>query len=75
MTTIRAFYTNFRRRNFDSHLQALGSDAREARIVADDLIVESAIEFDEEPDDAEDMVVQFKEFLDTVTPDDFATGS
>lgn len=41
---------------------------------SDDLIEESAIEFDEQdPDQAEDMVNQFKEFLDTVTPDDFAT--
>ena len=54
---------------------ALAVRANAPIFVADDLIVESAIEFDEEPDDAEDMVVQFKEFLDTVTPDDFATGS
>ncbi len=40
---------------------------------SDDLIVESAIEFDDEPDDAEDMVSKFKEFLDQVSPDDFAT--
>ncbi len=40
---------------------------------ADELIDESAIEFEQDADDAEDMVTQFKEFLDNVTPDDFAT--
>jgi len=40
---------------------------------SDDLISESAIEFDDEPDEAEDMVTKFKEFLDQVSPDDFAT--
>lgn len=40
---------------------------------ADALIDESAIEFEQDADDAEDMVTQFKEFLDNVTPDDFAT--
>lgn len=39
---------------------------------SDDLITESSIEFDEEPDEAEDMVAKFKEFLDDVSPDDFA---
>ncbi len=39
----------------------------------DDLIAESAIEFEEEPDDPEEMVNQFKEFLDQVSPDDFAS--
>jgi len=39
---------------------------------ADDLIAESGIEFEEEPDDPEEMVNQFKEFLDSVSPDDFA---
>ncbi len=40
---------------------------------SDELITESAIEFDDEPDDPEDMVSKFKEFLDQVSPDDFAT--
>lgn len=40
---------------------------------SDQLIDESAIEFEEDEDDAEDMVTQFKEFLENVTPDDFAT--
>lgn len=40
---------------------------------ADELIAESGIEFDEEPDDPEEMVNQFKEFLDSVSPDDFAS--
>ena len=41
---------------------------------ADDVIEEHAIEFEHEPDDAEDMVEQFKAFLDEVTPDDFSEG-
>ena len=41
----------------------------------DDVIEENAIEFEHEPDDAEDMVEQFKAFLDEVTPDDFSESS
>lgn len=39
---------------------------------ADDLLEENAIEFEHEPEDDEDMVEKFKEFLDQVTPEDFA---
>lgn len=39
---------------------------------ADELIAGSAIEFEEEPPDSEEMVEQFREFLENVTPDDFA---
>ncbi len=39
---------------------------------ADGLLDENAIEFDHEPEDDEDMVEKFKEFLDNVTPEDFA---
>ena len=39
---------------------------------ADDLLDENAIEFEHEPEDDEDMVEKFKEFLDQVTPEDFA---
>ncbi len=42
---------------------------------ADDLLDENAIEFEHEPEDAEDMVEKFKEFLDQVTPEDFMEGS
>lgn len=40
---------------------------------ADDLVENSGIEFEEDLDDAEAMVNEFKEFLENVTPDDFAT--
>lgn len=40
--------------------------------VADDVLEENAIEFEHEPEDAEDMVEAFKQFLDEVTPEDFA---
>lgn len=39
---------------------------------AEDLLDENAIEFEHEPEDDEDMVEKFKEFLDQVTPEDFA---
>lgn len=39
---------------------------------ADDLLDENAIEFEHEPEDDEDMVEKFKEFLDQVAPEDFA---
>ena len=42
---------------------------------ADDVIEESAIEFEgEEVEDTEQVVEKFKDFLDNVTPEDFAQG-
>ncbi len=40
--------------------------------VADKVIEDSALEFEEDVDEADDVVERFKEFLDDVTPDDFA---
>jgi bifunctional DNase/RNase len=40
--------------------------------VADDVIEESAIEFEGEEVDEEEMVGEFRRFLDNVTPDEFA---
>ena len=42
---------------------------------ADDVISESAIEFEHEVEDTDDVVEKFKEFLDQVTPEDFAGES
>ena len=39
---------------------------------AEDVIAESAIEFEHEVEDTEEVVDRFKEFLDQVTPEDFA---
>gem|GEM_PF-4065074 len=39
------------------------------------MIEESAIEFEHEVEDTEEVVDKFKEFLDEVTPDDFAEGN
>ena len=39
---------------------------------ADDVIAESAIEFEHEVEDTEEVVEKFKDFLDRVTPEDFA---
>jgi uncharacterized protein len=43
--------------------------------VAEDVIQESAIEFEHEVEDTEEVVDKFKKFLDEVTPEDFASGS
>jgi bifunctional DNase/RNase len=46
-----------------------------APIFADEgVIEESAIEFEHDVEDTEEVVDKFKEFLDEVTPDDFAKG-
>jgi uncharacterized protein len=42
---------------------------------AEDVIQESAIEFEHEVEDTEEVVDKFKKFLDEVTPEDFASGS
>ena len=42
---------------------------------AEDVIEESAIEFEHDVEDTEEVVDKFKEFLDEVNPDDFAQGS
>ena len=39
---------------------------------ADEVIAESAIEFEHEVEDTEEVVEKFKDFLDQVTPEDFA---
>ena len=41
---------------------------------AEDVIEESAIEFEHEVEDTEEVVDRFKEFLDEVSPEDFAGG-
>ncbi len=42
---------------------------------ADEVISESAIEFEHEVEDTDDVVEKFKEFLDRVSPEDFAGES
>jgi len=42
---------------------------------ADEVIAESAIEFEHEVEDTEEVVEKFKDFLDRVTPEDFAGDS
>ena len=41
---------------------------------AEEVIEESSIEFEHEVEDQEEVVEKFKDFLDDVTPEDFATG-
>jgi len=46
----------------------------DAPIYVDDKVIEdSALEFTEDVDDTDDVVERFKEFLDDVSPDDFAS--
>ncbi len=40
---------------------------------AEEVIAESAIEFEQNEEESEDVVEQFKEFLDQVSPEDFAS--
>ena len=54
----------------DAIALALRSDA--PIFVADDVIEESAIEFEGEEVQEEEMVAEFRRFLDNVTPDEFA---
>ncbi len=42
---------------------------------AEEVIQESAIEFEHEVEDTEEVVDKFKKFLDEVTPEDFASGT
>jgi bifunctional DNase/RNase len=42
---------------------------------AEDVIAESAIEFEHDVEDQEEVVEKFKDFLDNVSPEDFASGS
>ncbi len=51
---------------------ALAERFRARIYVADEVIEESGIEFDE--DDEEKTVAEFKKFLDNVTPEEFAVG-
>jgi hypothetical protein len=41
---------------------------------AEDVIAESAIEFEHDVEDTEEVVEKFKDFLDRVTPEDFLGG-
>ena len=41
---------------------------------AEDVIADSAIEFEHEVEDQDEVVEKFKDFLDQVTPEDFASG-
>ncbi len=51
---------------------ALAVRAEVPIFVADDVIAENGVEFAGEPEHDEDTVAKFKEFLDQVSPDDFA---
>jgi bifunctional DNase/RNase len=42
--------------------------------VAEDVITESAIEFEHEVEEQEEVVEKFKDFLDNVSPEDFGQG-
>ena len=54
---------------------ALAIRAEAPIFAADDVIAESAIEFEGEDVNEEEIVSEFKQFLDHVTPDEFAEAS
>ena len=53
---------------------ALAVRAEAPIFAADDVIEESAIEFEGEEVNEEEMIDEFKRFLDDVSPDQFAVG-
>ena len=53
---------------------ALAVRAEAPIFVADEVISESAIEFEGDDIDEDDLVDEFRSFLDNVTPDEFAVG-
>ncbi len=50
---------------------ALAVRANAPIFAADQVIADSAIEFEHEPEESDDVVEQFKEFLENITPEDF----
>ena len=52
---------------------ALAVRAQAPIFAADDVIEESSIEFEHEVEDQDEVVEKFKDFLDEVTPEDFAS--
>jgi len=54
---------------------ALAVRANAPIFTADQVIEDSGIEFPDQPVETEDVVAQFKEFLENVTPEDFAGES
>ena len=53
---------------------ALAVRAEAPIFAAEDVIEESSIEFEHEVEDQEEVVEKFKDFLDEVSPEDFAAG-
>ncbi|MGI8594857.1 MAG: bifunctional nuclease family protein [Solirubrobacteraceae bacterium] len=53
---------------------ALAVRASAPIFAAEDVISESAIEFEHDVEDTEEVVTKFKQFLDQVSPEDFAEG-
>ncbi len=53
---------------------ALAVRANAPIFAAEDVITESAIEFEHDVEDTEEVVTKFKQFLDQVSPEDFAEG-
>jgi uncharacterized protein len=53
----------------DAIALAVRADAK--IFVADEVIDDSAIEFNQEPEDSGEVIDEFKKFLDNVTPEDF----
>ena len=65
------FLTEFEIDSRPSDALALAVRSGAPIFAADEVIAESAIEFEHEVEDTEEVVEKFKDFLDSVKPDDF----
>jgi uncharacterized protein len=74
LITLRSEVTEFEVDSRPSDAIALAVRANAPIFAADQVIEDSGIEFPDQPEaiETEDVVAQFKEFLENVTPEDFA---
>jgi bifunctional DNase/RNase len=72
LITLRVQTTEIEIDSRPSDALALAVRSNAPIFVADKVIDDSALEFEHEPEETEDVVERFKEFLDQVNPEDFA---
>jgi uncharacterized protein len=75
LITLRAASSEIEIDSRPSDALALAVRSNAKIFAADQVIEESAIEFEHEAEDTDEVVEKFKEFLDQVSPEDFGTGS
>ena len=75
LITLRAAASEIEIDSRPSDALALAVRSNAPIFAAEDVIAESAIEFEHEVEDQEEVVEKFKDFLDNVSPEDFAGGT